>query len=56
MSADEFIWYDDFSEAFVRMSMGVFSDSMDWEKVRVLETFMMFNATWLKRAAPCDTV
>ena len=33
MNADEFIWYDDFSEAFVRMSMGVYSNSLDWEQV-----------------------
>ena len=37
VSADEFIWYDDFSEAFVRMSMGVFSNNLDWEQVRERE-------------------
>eukprot|EP00047_Mylnosiga_fluctuans_P000033 m.184519 g.184519 ORF g.184519 m.184519 type:complete len:334 (-) comp10002_c0_seq26:84-1085(-) len=28
---EEFIWYDDFSEGFVRMSMGLHNNNMDWE-------------------------
>eukprot|EP00053_Salpingoeca_punica_P015185 m.139021 g.139021 ORF g.139021 m.139021 type:complete len:295 (+) comp16645_c0_seq2:850-1734(+) len=30
--ADEYIWYDDFSDDFVRMSVNAFTEDEDWEK------------------------